>query len=196
MVPSAFVSLGPESTWKFTCDIVRFAPLRASYGHLQRDSCPNRGYQAPTRKTIPVVKRALSVVARTLTRCSPEFQWRTVSSVSTSCSVLLLTCLVQGDEAYHLPNAGERSQGLAQFVNAGRISLWAVSSCGDNSLRQLRRNVVPGDRHLICAWLVEGRERENRKEHGPHDIRKERRCQQLSWHACCRFGNRLCVVSG
>jgi hypothetical protein len=116
VVPSAFVSLGPESTWKFTCDIVRFVPLRASYGHLQRDSCPNRGYQAPTRKTIPVVKRALSVVARTLTRCSPEFQWRTVSSVSTSCSVLLLTCLVQGDEAYHLPNAGERSQGLAQFV--------------------------------------------------------------------------------
>lgn len=42
-----------------------------------------------------------------------EFQWRTVSSVSTGCSVLILTCLVRGDEAYHPPN---RLVGLRRTV--------------------------------------------------------------------------------
>lgn len=31
-------------------------------------------------------------------------------------------------------------------------------------------NVVPGERDLVCGWLVGGRERENRKEHGADDL--------------------------
>ena len=107
MVPSAFCFAGPESTWNLICDILRLPHhCMLLTEHLQGDSCSSRGYQAPTRKTMPVVKTPLPWFHALSPAVAAEFQWRTVSSVSTGCSVLLLTCLVRGDEG--LPSSKNR----------------------------------------------------------------------------------------
>ena len=62
---------------------------------------------------MPVVKKPLPWFHAFSPAVAAEFQWRTVSSVSTGCSVLILTCLVRGDEAYHPPN---RLVGLRRTV--------------------------------------------------------------------------------
>jgi hypothetical protein len=166
VVPSVFCFDGPESIRNFTCDIQVRTIARFLRNICSEISALPVAMRLP-RKTMPVVERALSVAPRPLTAVVAEFQWRTVTSVSTSCSVLILTCLVREDEAYHPPKAGGRTSGLAQSVNADGNSLLSSVEAWRQFALSVTSECCPW-RTPISLQVAGGRERENRKEHAVH----------------------------
>ena len=76
--------------------------------------------------------QALTVVPHTLTVEAVEFQRRTVSSVSTGCSVLLLTCWCGKMRPTIFQKPASVLGVLLNLLLLALILSWAASSCGDN----------------------------------------------------------------